>query len=82
METDQPEPADRLPEYADAAEGVALRTQVAQLRAEVVRLEAALDRERRRRQTMINRYEKLLRERDCDCTGERRGDGPLRRLLK
>ena len=75
MESDHSEPLERLPERPDPAEDVALRAQVAQLRAEVERLENAVERERRRRQTVIDRYEHLLAEREDGSSGVGRRDG-------
>jgi hypothetical protein len=82
MESDHSEPPERLPERPDPAEDVALRTQVAQLRAEVARLENAVEHERRRRQTVIDRYEHLLAEREGENAGERRSGRLFRRFLK
>jgi len=63
MATNRPPPSNYPRDRPATAGGVADRARTAQLRARIVALESALERERERRQAVIARYERLLDER-------------------
>ncbi|WP_323191195.1 hypothetical protein [Halostella sp. PRR32] len=80
MATNQSTPPEQSPPRSsgdcaavDHADGESAR--IADLRAEINDLEAELERERRRRQSVIQRYERLLDERGCEADGEQEETG-------
>lgn len=71
------EPSLHPPRELDTA--AVYRTEIARLRAEVRALEAEVEREERRRQAIVRRYERLLDERNRECERDARTDGGLAR---
>jgi DnaJ-domain-containing protein 1 len=68
-------PSERPGDGIDHADAESAR--IAELQAEVDALETELERERRRRQTVIQRYERLLDEREPDRRDETAANGGL-----
>ncbi|WP_121820833.1 hypothetical protein [Halostella salina] len=84
MAANQPPPPERHRDSTSPAGSVAGRARTAQLRARIAALEQALDQERKRRQAVIARYERLLDERARTANDDRsdRDAGLLDRLRR
>jgi hypothetical protein len=75
MATNRPPPPERSTDRVGKTGGVAGRARTARLRTRIAALEAALERERKRRQAVIARYERLLDERSQRADDADRDDG-------